>query len=199
MAGKREQKKAKTKKAILDAAVTLFSQKGYEETSIQDLATKAGIGKSTVYTYFKAKEEIFLAFCEEELDFSFATLKKQMSPDMPLLEEILRLFMIQFQSVTNNREFGRIMLRETCFPKQVISKAQETDRRYLDALDEILSRAKERGEIREDLDNFFLSAHFYMLYLGTLSGYYTGYVTTLKEVESGLRILLQQVIRGVAK
>lgn len=198
MAGIREQKKARTKKAILAAAVKLFSHKGYEETSIQDLAHAAGIGKSTVYTYFRAKEEIFLAFCEEELDYSFAKLQSEQVKDEPLIEELLRLFLIQFQFVTENREFGRILLRETCFPKQVIAKAYETDQLYIDALNRILDRAKARGEIRRDLDNFFLSAHFYMLYLGSLTGFYTGYVSNLDEVESGLRTLLQHVIEGIA-
>ena len=197
LSGKRDRKKQKTRQAIVDAAVGLFSENGFEKTSIEDLAKRAGIGKSTVYTYFKAKEDIFLAFCDEEFEYSFSELRERVSADAPLLEQLLTLFMLQYEFVTRNREFGRILVRETLFPKTITSLAKQTNQRYLDALGEILSHAKERGEIRQDQDNFYLSAHFYMLYLGALSGLYTGFVTTSQEVEAGLRILLNQALTGI--
>ena len=64
MSGVREQKKQQTRKAIIDAAVKLFTEKGFEQTSMDELGRAAGVGKSTIYGYFKAKEEIFLAHCE---------------------------------------------------------------------------------------------------------------------------------------
>ena len=196
--GKREVKKEQTRLAIVAAAVDLFSRKGYEKTSIEDLAKTAGIGKSTVYTYFKAKEEIFLAFCDEELEYSFSTLRERVDPDAPLIEQLHTLFMLQYEYVTRNREFGRILVRETLFPKSVSILVQESNQRYLDALGEILTRAKERGEIRPELDNFFLAAHFFMIYLGSLSGLYTGYLTTTEEAEVGLMALLNQALQGIA-
>jgi len=196
--GKREQKKAQTRKAIVAAAVDLFSEKGYEKTSIEDLAKVADIGKSTIYTYFNTKEEIFLAFCEEEVEYSFSALRDRVDIDAPLIVQLHTLFMLQYGFVTRNREFGRILVRETLFPKIISSRAKETDQKYLDALGEILTYAKERGEIRPELDNFFLSAHFYMLYLGALSGLYTGYITTPGEIEAGLLILLNQAMQGIA-
>ena len=38
---------------ILDAAAELFAERGFEGASIQDIAQKAGVGKGTVYLYFK--------------------------------------------------------------------------------------------------------------------------------------------------
>ncbi len=196
--GKRQQKKEITRRAIVSAAVDLFSRNGYEKTSIEDLAKAAGIGKSTVYTYFKAKEEIFLAFCDEEFEYSFTALRDRVDAEAPLIEQLHALFMSQYEFVTSNREFGRILIRETLFPETVTSLAKESNQRYLDALGEILTHAKARGEIRPELDNFFLSAHFFMLYLGALSGFYTGYVTTTEDVGSGLRTLLNQALQGIA-
>jgi len=45
---------------ILTAAVEVFMKKGFSETSIQDIANYAGIGKGTVYDYFKSKDELFV-------------------------------------------------------------------------------------------------------------------------------------------
>lgn len=44
---------------ILDAAKTLFSRYGLKKTSIEEIAQHAGLGKGTVYLYFKSKDEIF--------------------------------------------------------------------------------------------------------------------------------------------
>ncbi|RYZ57734.1 MAG: TetR/AcrR family transcriptional regulator [Proteobacteria bacterium] len=59
-------------KRILEAARGLFSSLGLKNTSIEDIATKAGLGKGTVYLYFKSKEEIFsslVADFQESLHF----------------------------------------------------------------------------------------------------------------------------------
>ncbi len=48
MAITREQKKANTRKAILSAAVHLFGKHGFDNTSIDELAKEAGIGKGTI-------------------------------------------------------------------------------------------------------------------------------------------------------
>jgi AcrR family transcriptional regulator len=78
MSGIRTQKKQQTRKAIIDAAIGLFTEKGFDQTSMEELARVAGVGKSTIYGYFKAKEEIFLAYCEAELDFAFAALDRKL-------------------------------------------------------------------------------------------------------------------------
>jgi AcrR family transcriptional regulator len=59
------------KEIILDAAKHLYFEKGYENTSIDEVAEQAGISKSTLYTYFGSKEEIlarvFLQASEDSL------------------------------------------------------------------------------------------------------------------------------------
>ena len=55
---KRPFKYAGTKKKIFDSAITLFSQRGYENVSISDIADTAGIRQSAVYNHFTSKQEI---------------------------------------------------------------------------------------------------------------------------------------------
>jgi AcrR family transcriptional regulator len=199
MSGIRATKKRETRRAILQAAVRLFGEKGYDGTSIEDLARAAGIGKGTVYGYFQDKNEIFLAFCDEEIDYVFSVLAASSNPEAPLLEQMLTLFLTQFRFVTENREFGRHLIREMAFPRAAASaKSREMDARYLGEIDNILARAQQRGELREDCDRFLATAHFYALYLTTLSGWYTGYVTTMEEVEGSLREFFRQALEGLS-
>ena len=51
---------------ILNAARCVFARQSYAETVVDDIAGQAGIGKGTLYLYFKSKEEIFLAALIED-------------------------------------------------------------------------------------------------------------------------------------
>ena len=197
MAGIREQKKAETRQAITVAAVALFSSKGYEKTSIEDIARTAGIGKATIYTYFSTKDEIFLAYCDDELEDSFAQFTTPQFAEGQLIDHLLTFFMIKFRFITKNREFGRQLLREMVFPKTINAKVKEHDQRYFAILENIFRSAQSRGELADDLDMFHTTVHFYSLYLGALAGWYTGYVDSIEEVEVALRTLFSQAIDGV--
>ena len=49
-----------TKKQIMDAAVTLFSSKGYEKTSLSDVARAAGVTRGAIYWHFENKGELLI-------------------------------------------------------------------------------------------------------------------------------------------
>ena len=198
MAGLREQKKAQTRKAIIESAVQLFSDKGFADTSIGDIAKRAGIGKATVYTYFATKDEIFLNFCDESLDAAFATLQTPRNNDVKILDQLVEFFMLKFRFVTKNQEFGRHLLREMLFPKEVNKNAKEHDQRYFDILKDLLLGAQKRGELSGNQDPFLLSAHFFSLYLGILTGWYGGYFDNEVAVEEGMRQLFGHVFVGIS-
>lgn len=199
MSGLRETKKKKTRQAIMDAAIRLFSEKGFEKTSVDELAKEAGVGKSTIYGYFHTKNEIFLAFCEDQVDFVFTDLAQKRDPDASLQEQLLTLFMGQFRYVTKNFNFGRILAREMVFPKELtIEKSNDLSERYLSALGEILTKAILRGELRDDLELLYISGHFYAFYLLVLSAWYERRFQSEQEIEQVLRKLLRQAMEGLS-
>ncbi len=71
-AGWRERKKQKTRRALADAATRLFADRGYEETTIADLATAAEIAPRTFFSYFTSKEDVLFA----DVDDRIATLSR---------------------------------------------------------------------------------------------------------------------------
>ena len=197
MSGVREQKKQQTRKAIIDAAIRLFTEKGFEQTSMDELARAAGVGKGTIYGYFKAKEEIFLAYCEAEIDFAFAALDRKLDEDASLVEQLVAQMMGQITFVTKNREFGRIFVRERAFPGENTKLAsRDLDVRYLSKLEEVLSRAQERGELPKESDRILLIGHLHALYIMVLSSFYHGDVTSLDNAETFAHALVLQALHG---
>ncbi len=194
----REEKKRKTKKAIIKAAVRLFGEKGFEKTSIEKLAQEAGIGKGTIYTYFQTKTEIFHAFCEEELEFIHSELSQKTDGNAPLIEQLMTIYMGEFRYVTQNKEFGRLFMQEIIFPQEKeFLKAEGLDNRWLDLVFSIYQRAQGRNELREDIDLLFIAGHFYGLYIMTVSAWYSGRIPT-EQVEPGMKMLFQQALDGLS-
>ena len=193
----REAKKQKTKQAILEAAITLFSENGYAKTSIENIAKIAGVGKGTVYGYFQTKKDIIKGFCEYELEKIHMKLVNGSNQDAPILEQMLTIYMTEFHHVTQNREFGRLYMRESVFPSDSDAQDnQEIDDKYFQILFPILEKGQERGELRKDVELLYITAHFYSLYVLIISAWYTGRITT-EEVEPAMEQLFRQVLEGL--
>lgn len=193
----REVKKQKTKKAILEAAISLFNENGYDNTSIENIAKIAGVGKGTVYGYFQTKKDIIKGFCEYELEKIHMKLVNGSNQDAPILEQMLTIYMTEFHHVTQNREFGRLYMRESVFPSDSDAQDnQEIDDKYFQILFPILQKGQERGELRKDVELLYITAHFYSLYVLIISAWYTGRITT-EEVEPAMEQLFRQVLEGL--
>ena len=61
----RKRRSARTRKAILDAAKTVFLEKGYLKTTFKEISGRAGIGYGTVYSHFTGKEELLRALVDD--------------------------------------------------------------------------------------------------------------------------------------
>ncbi len=193
----REAKKKKTKQAILETAISLFSANGYENTSIEQIAKNAGVGKGTVYSYFQTKKDIIKGFCEYELERIHEELIKRSDQDATILEQMLTIYMTEFHHVTQNREFGRIYIRESVFPgESEVGDNLEIDDKYFQMLFPILEKGQKRGELRKDVELLYITAHFYSLYILIISAWYTGRIST-EEVEPAMERLFRQALEGL--
>ena len=83
---------SKTKARLVDVARQLFAKMGVENTTMNDIALASKKGRRTLYTYFKSKDEIYLAVVESELDILSDMMKrvaeKNISPDKKIIEMI---------------------------------------------------------------------------------------------------------------
>lgn len=83
---------SKTKAKLVDVARQLFAKMGVENTTMNDIALASKKGRRTLYTYFKSKEDIYMAVVESELDILSDMMKrvveKDISSDLKLMEMI---------------------------------------------------------------------------------------------------------------
>ena len=83
---------SKTKAKLVDVARQLFAKMGVENTTMNDIALASKKVRRTLYTYFKSKEDIYMAVVESELDMLSDMMKrvaeKNISPDEKMIEMI---------------------------------------------------------------------------------------------------------------
>ncbi len=68
---KRERRKEARPQELLDAALTLFVEKGFAATRVEEVATRAGVSKGTLFLYFNSKEDLFKAVIRSNLSDHF--------------------------------------------------------------------------------------------------------------------------------
>ena len=64
----REEKKARTRAQLIDAAATVFARRGFVAASLDEVAEEAGLTKGAVYSNFASKEELFQGVIEDRLN-----------------------------------------------------------------------------------------------------------------------------------
>lgn len=193
----RETKKKKTRQAIIQAAGNLFREKGFEKTSVEELARASGIGKGTIYSYFRKKSDILKALWQEELECLHDDLTTHTDKDTPILQQMLRFYIYQFKQMTQGSEFARLYLQQALFPWDFYREQQTSiEDSHSRLVLSLLQDAQERGELRKDINPLYLTGHFYGLYLLLIFAWFNGRVRT-DEAEIVLETLYRQAMEGI--
>jgi AcrR family transcriptional regulator len=90
---------------IFSAAVSLFLERGFNETSMREIADAAGMGKSSLYDYFKTKDEILIWYFEDEIsDFTAVAQEIAIQPFGPV-DKLRRILGKQLERLLDNKDF----------------------------------------------------------------------------------------------
>ena len=97
---------------ILEAARTVFAQKGFAGATIDAIALAAGVAKGTVYLYFESKRELFLASLREGVQALHAEVAEQMGAAETCEGKVHAFIAGRLQYFSRNRDFFRIYYTE---------------------------------------------------------------------------------------
>jgi AcrR family transcriptional regulator len=96
----RDEKKANTRRRLLDAAADVFAKRGFATTSLDEIAEEAGFSKGAVYSNFASKEDLFLAVLDEHVGRQMLDIGDRIDRSRTTGEQVVeagQLFMDLFQ------------------------------------------------------------------------------------------------------
>jgi TetR/AcrR family fatty acid metabolism transcriptional regulator len=92
VAKRREREQSVRRELILATARRLFESKGFELTTVEEIAAQAELGKGTIYSYFKSKEQIYIAILEQGLDLLKERIEAVMQNPVSATDALHRMF-----------------------------------------------------------------------------------------------------------
>ena len=143
---------SKTRAKLVDVARQLFAKKGVDDTTTNDIAVASKKGRRTLYTYFKSKEDIYMAVVESELEMLSDAMEQVAKKDITPDEKILKLIethldsikMVVYRNGTLRAGFFRNIWRVEAVRKNF-------DAKEIKLFKQVLAEGKDKGIF--DIDN----------------------------------------------
>ncbi|MCX7620860.1 MAG: TetR/AcrR family transcriptional regulator [Acidimicrobiales bacterium] len=135
--------------AIIDATLDLFAAHGYDGVTIEAVAENAGVARSTIYRRFPTKAELLMAALEA------TTPAEGLMPDTGSLEDDLFQLAVNLRQLLRSSRLGRVLpaaLAARSIHPELAALHENFIRRRRKRSIEIVRRAIERAEIRQDTD-----------------------------------------------
>jgi AcrR family transcriptional regulator len=194
-----EERRAAKHEAILGAAQSLFSRYGFRRTSIDEIASEAGIAKGTVYLYFPNKQAVFRAVAERVAEHVLAGTQAAYERETAVAPRVLAMleakFVHMFEVVHATPHARELIDTKNGTAADVFERA---DRRYEELLARALAEADAGGELslaRAELSASAAAALVVRCAHGSGAG--LGPSPSLRTYRKRLRELVPVLVRGL--
>jgi len=170
-----QQMREQSRAQILQAARTLFAERGYFNCKVSDIAEKAGMSQGNVYWYFPSKEDVLKAVLSDGFDRTEDLLKEAAQRPGDALASLDYLLEQYFLYAQEQWEFHAVFLSllghgGVPFMHQLGFDTVEIGTRYHQHLSALLGRARAEGVIA-DLDPNILAMFYFSFFNGLLLTY----------------------------
>jgi AcrR family transcriptional regulator len=168
-----EYKKAVISK-IIQTALEIFSKNGYRGTTMDDIATKLGVSKGALYSYFKSKDDILKEIFQSNHQILRETLCQSVDG-----QDYLQAMEKAYELMTENyHEFVHTsfeLFALASHDKNIRNIIREDHEKDVEVISELLQNLKEKGKIRTDVDPHIMArlvdALFTGIWLNLIMGY----------------------------
>lgn len=184
-----------TKERIIQSAKELFSKKGYNYTSVEDIVRYAGLSKGAFYFYFKSKDQLMEELIKEMAERTKGIMIKWMEKDLKAQDTIkghIREFLTECYQ---DRHIAYVFFFEVLCNKEEFRQLHRAHmEELLELLAKMVKRGYERGEFKygkvEEVVNL-IAGYIRLLYIEKLLLCQKSLEELLKEAEEGLEIIFR--------
>jgi AcrR family transcriptional regulator len=141
---------------LLDAAVALFNERGYEATSVDEVATRLGVTKSAIYHHVPSKVELLRLALDRALDALFAVTQETGATTGPAIDRLEYVVRGSVRALAAELPFVTLLLRlrgNTEIERTALQRRREFDR----IVTGLVRAAEHEGDVRTDVDPAVIS------------------------------------------
>ena len=150
--GLRERKKQATAERLYRTALNLFSERGYDATTVEEIAQAADVAKGTFFNYFPTKDAVLGYAGHRQLRLVHdAMAADQGFERRSVYEQLMLVFDTLAAGIQDDREAMRVVSLEVYRSVSAFSETASVSRQLYELLLEIVRRGQRRGELRADL------------------------------------------------
>lgn len=194
--GLRTRNKLEKLRRIKDAAQNLFIAKGFDDTTMREIAVRAGVGLGTIFLYAKNKRDLLFLTINEPLRDVTQQAEGVVDPKAPLVDNLLSVAKTHYQFFGQQPALARIALREMIFYDSGAQAAsfQKTRERFIRLFGHIIELAIANKEIAPSVPPLFAGWVVFCLYQVEQRRWLANDVTNLhaglSELERALGLLI---------
>lgn len=163
---RRERHRTEMRERIFRSALELFAERGYLETTVEDITEAADVGKGTFFNYFPTKEHVLAHYGEERLQEIERSLERAWDGKEAVIAVLKDLATDLAGQSSESPDLIRSVFAANLSCAPVRAELQKRIQRARELLSEILALGQQRGEIRRDLSPSELARLIRMVFMG---------------------------------
>jgi TetR/AcrR family fatty acid metabolism transcriptional regulator len=158
-------KKRIKRQLIIEAAIEVFSRNGFQNSTISEIAQRAGVAEGTIYQYFKSKEDLFFSIPIDKTKQFYKELELHLQGIHGAMNKVRKFVWYYLYHLQENPEYARALMLEMRVNRNFANtRAFGAYRPLTQKILEIIEEGQEEGVIRKDI-NIYMIRH---LILGLL-------------------------------
>ena len=193
--GLRARKYGQARRALFDAAMELFRDKGFDETSAEEIADRAGFSRATFFNHFGSKAAV-LRHYGESLQEKLEQLLAEADPGRPPLDRARDVLHAMASEAEARRDEVRLLLSFSLRDPDYLVRPTAARRRVLGMVESLVAEAQRRGEARRDMSARELAAHLLGVYQVALVAIVFERRAARAAIEAGWRFALGGIRGG---
>jgi TetR/AcrR family transcriptional regulator len=141
-------------RSILDAALTLFAEEGFDGASIAAIAERAGVSKANVFHHYPSKEALYFSVLQQATAVHADYAEELFRAPMSSAEKIKNLLIFEMENMLENPQRTRLLLRQVAEAghERVHALARKVFQRNFTAVVRLFEQGQERGEFLRSVD-----------------------------------------------
>jgi TetR/AcrR family transcriptional regulator, fatty acid metabolism regulator protein len=185
------------RRAILDAAITVFARQGFHSARVSDVAAEAGVAYGLVYHYFESKEQMLNELFSERWKLLLEASQEMQRSDASPRDKLRGVASFIIESYRHEPELMKVIIVEVTRAANSFGRTHLPEiRAAYDVVAGIVSDAQESGEFRDDVDPDFAAMLFYGAIEQLLSGWIFALVPATDESYEQAKQLVVETICG---